>query len=768
MTRDSKVVKLHQNEAGRNLLPLPLVRLRDKAAVRLQALLNDFFDGADDALFAMSDKSHTNAEQAVYFEAMRELRLQRKGISLSFLQWVARAFNDVGRFDPKGQVGGHLEATDRDSLSLVDDGALEEQVAIENMVTKMRSLYNEQILLLHVRIEHLLPAVKLSLDQSPLGPVVLCQGLGEACADLDIDIRAKLVIFKLFDKLLVNRLAPIYQEANAQLAQEGVLPELRRPPVPAPGRRPQAQQTPSSVPAADYGYIDDQDQSETFAELTELLHGSGRMAGFPIAQGDMTAGGNVSTSHLVSLLSGFQGKLRNPEVRMPTGSNLQKLVGKLIVHQQAGKGQVEQVDADVINLVSMLFDFILEDRQLPEPMKALLARLQIPILKVALLDRSFFNRGGHPARKLLNELAMAAVGWTEKKEGQRDPLKEKIESVVERFISDFDSDLGLIQTLLDDFCHFMDLDRRRRELVEQRLRDAEEGRARSECARETVAEVVAKARSGHQLPEAALPLIDEVWVKVLHWFFLREGEKGEGWQQAVATTELLVWTLDPSPINSGTRAAMLKAVPQVVDAVRNGLKTIAWDPFAADKLIRDLEMVHVDVLQNINLLEEKAAEPEAEVAPQAAIAAPPEQPAVESAETLLDSQPPIREAVEPAAVAIQPSRERVEPEAATETIEQAPAIDQRWIERAESLRVGSWVELQEGEDRRLRCKLAAVIKATGKYIFVNRSGTKVAEYPLADVAQAMAEDRLVMLDDGLIFDRALESVIGNLRTNRRD
>ncbi|HAZ89329.1 MAG TPA: DUF1631 domain-containing protein, partial [Marinobacter adhaerens] len=90
---------------------------------------------------------------------------------------------------------------------------------------------------------------------------------------------------------------------------------------------------------------------------------------------------------------------------------------------------VGQVDSDVINLVSMLFDFILEDRQLHPVMKALIGRLQIPVLKVALSDKNFFNRGGHPVRKLLNELALSAIGWTEKKAGQRDPLRDKIESV---------------------------------------------------------------------------------------------------------------------------------------------------------------------------------------------------------------------------------------------------------------------------------------------------------------------------------------------------
>ena len=82
-----------------------------------------------------------------------------------------------------------------------------------------------------------------------------------------------------------------------------------------------------------------------------------------------------------------------------------------LVNQNPQPQGIGRIDDDAINLVSMLFEFILDDRQLPTPMKALLARLQIPMLKVVVLDKSFFSRGGHSARRLLNELATAAIGW---------------------------------------------------------------------------------------------------------------------------------------------------------------------------------------------------------------------------------------------------------------------------------------------------------------------------------------------------------------------
>jgi hypothetical protein len=63
----------------------------------------------------------------------------------------------------------------------------------------------------------------------------------------------------------------------------------------------------------------------------------------------------------------------------------------------------------------------------------------------------------------------------------------------------------------------------------------------------------------------------------------------------------------------------------------------------------------------------------------------------------------------------------------------------------------------------LRYRLAAVIKGIGKYIFVNRSGIKVAEFNHQELAQALSEKLVLLIDDDRMLDRALESVIHNLR-----
>lgn len=761
MTQGNKVVNLQsQRVMGQASLPTVLVRLRDVSGKGLRNVLTQFFDSSDDALFNLAEKAGSNQDQEAFFKAMRELRLRRKHITVSILQWMSRSFNEIGRFDPV--LGGtDLEEYDQDSLSLMDDADLEQKVAIDNLITKLRTRNKEALGLLAERVRHLLPGIRLEDRQVPLSPEVICSGLSEACGDLDIDIRAKLTVLKLFDQLLISTLDKLYNGANQLLAQEGVLPELKRasrgtrasnankdasyrnPPMTArksseTGEAPLDSRTADALAAAR--------GQATFSELSALLH----QDGFGLPEGGEGGSVELETPALMMML----GKLQKPTAERSATSqgSLSDQLGVMLRPLSSKGYSVKQVDHDVINLVSMLFDFILEDRQLAPTMKALISRLQIPVLKVALIDQSFFNRGGHPARKLLNELALAAIGWAEKSEGQRDPLKDKIESVVNNLLDNFTDNVELFSELLTDFSHFMDLDRRRRALVEQRLKDAEEGRALQERARTVVDEALSSVVSDRDLPAPVSSLLNEPWRKYLQWLILRKGDESPEWEAAVELSQRLVWSADPVPYDDNTRTDLLRAIPGIVDGLRKGLQTISWDPFATDNIIRDLELAHVDVFQRL-------VTSKAEASPVAPSPAAPQ--AVVEESPVVDTVAPV----------IEPETAPEVPEVVAEPVTAvAPAQDESfevWLAKADALPVGSWVELSTAGNR-IRCKLAAFIKATGKFIFVNRNGAKVAELQRDELARSLQAGEISMLDDGLIFDRALESIIDNLRHSRRD
>jgi hypothetical protein len=89
--------------------------------------------------------------------------------------------------------------------------------------------------------------------------------------------------------------------------------------------------------------------------------------------------------------------------------------------------------------------------------------------------------------------------------------------------------------------------------------------------------------------------------------------------------------------------------------------------------------------------------------------------------------------------------------------------DNEHLQKVNQLNVGSWVEFIQ-TDRRDRHKLVARIRSVDKLIFANRRGIKVAEMTAMKLAVDMSQGRARIIDEAQVLDRALESVIGNLRT----
>jgi len=812
MSGKSKVVHLtqvrsHENGLKQPRLPLPLIKLRDELAEQIRQLLRPVFENADDALFELAERAESNQGQSRFFDAMRELRLKRQRLELAFMQGYSDAFKNLASASERRPQTAEVSL---ESLSLVQNDELEEQVAVESMVSKAKNRFSMELEHLTLRMESLLGNQRLADDQNPLSPQVLVEAFATACSELEVEIEAKLVVLKLFDKFVMANLQAVYEQANNSLINLGVLPDLKsvrptrkaysNPSSPRPATESVTLDGQTGQPVADAG------SAEMFGLLRELMAGH-RNQGAPLTGGAMEsmtgyAGAGESGAHLpvlsqmdlMSLLSTAQQRFETPGTGLATTAGNGLLdVGALLQTLMQGELQparLNQMDEDVINLVSMLFEFILNDNQLPATMKALIARLQIPMLKVAILDKSFFGKEGHPARRLLNEIATAAIGWNEKSENEPDPLRDKVEAIVHQLLNDFDDNLQVFDELLGDFQGFVQTEQRRRQLVEQRVRDAEEGRARAELARREVRQALDDLIGERRLPEVTVKLL-EAWSNVLVLLHLKHGVESEEWSQSLTLAQDLIWSVQPEE-EPEARRKLLQLIPVLVKGIREGLATTSFNPFEMDKLLKELEACHLVVLRRLTA--RKAPAEPAEQAPQALaqpqpaepaapVVEPPavEDPVVEPAAQTVDVAEPTRgetapqplprqaveapaEVAEPAVVAITPEIKPITPEAEPVALGEN---DQAYLQQVDNLRVGSWVEFHEDVDKKFRAKLAAIIRATGKYIFVNRTGVKVAEKTREGLALELREGQISLLDDGLLFDRALEAVIGNLRNSQR-
>lgn len=744
-------------------LPAPMHALRDKARQQLQLYLRELFDRIDDAMFELADKAVSNQDQNMFFDSMRELRIRRRGIENAFFRKIDISFArllDPGAYKDEKRSADH--APSLEELTVIKNEELEEMVAIESMVNKANEQFAELIQHLTLRIDHLVP-IKVYQKNNPLGVDVICSAFTDATEALSIDLKAKLVMFKIFDNLIMSKLGKLFEVLNQTLVDANILPslksELRTTKRPAGASHASdhfgagltaelnsRQGGDLSGPASGGLQHYDEQTRQVLDQLRALLGGNRATADTAMP------GEEVNTHELIKILSRAQ-QQNTQASKFSTPINLRNTLSDLLRTETQTVAAINQVDDDVINLVSMMFEFILDDRNLAAPMKVLIGRLQIPMVKVAIVDKTFFSKGGHPARRLLNEMAMACLGWQEPTDEhqRKDSLFSKIEEITQTILADFDTDIGIFERVLIDFRAYLDKEKRRSQILEQRTIDAEDGKAKAERARAQVDAELNRITHKRDLPLAVTKLLREAWANVMFITSLRQGLESEEWRNCSHTAQQLIWSV-VVPMDKVNRHKLLKLVPELLQKLRSGLESISFSPVETGKLFKQLEAIHLERLRG---------------------EAKPTVPTVNHlASAVVDSATPqVAAAVLPAQTVVVP----VSPEVATESqtvqeppiqLMQEPVADAQHLSLVNNITQGTWFEMQGEAGEKYRCRLAAIIRSVGKYIFVNRSGMKVAEESRESLAIALQTKRLTILDDGMLFDRALEAVIGSLRDQR--
>jgi len=208
-----------------NTVPVPqLVASAQRTAKHhLNELLPKFFSQIDNSLFDLADKAESNQQQTLYFDAMREIRLQHdlmhkiffsaldSGFKLSLSQAVITPHND-GKLDQAG---------------LVEDEQLEESLAISNMANAADNTFRQSLSDLAARLNFLIEKTEITKDNSPLRPEIFCNAFLVSAGCMNTEIKVRLVVYKLFDKVVIQQLGRMYDAINADLIAAGVLPRIQ-------------------------------------------------------------------------------------------------------------------------------------------------------------------------------------------------------------------------------------------------------------------------------------------------------------------------------------------------------------------------------------------------------------------------------------------------------------------------------------------------------------------------------------------------------------
>jgi hypothetical protein len=429
-------------------------------------------------------------------------------------------------------------------------------------------------------------------------------------------------------------------------------------------------------------------------------------------------------------------------------------------------GGMGQMDAMTLDIVAMVFDFILDDRRIPDAMKALIGRLQIPVLKVAMLDPAFFSQKTHPARRLLDALAEASMGWNED-EGHESELYRKVDELVQRILNQFDEDMDVFAGGLEDFLGFLAEEKQRIDALTSRSAQLLRRREQGELGRIVAHNEVESHLFDQPMPEFIRAFLLGHWEQVLATHCARDGEGGETWNQALRSMDDLIWSVQPKT-RQDDRKRLVALLPDLLKRLDEGFQVLDTPAEIRDQFFTGLVKCHaMAVRAGLRGAGDAPLPPEPAPIPVPAPAA------ALTGDADFAEIPVLTEVVEVDPDLIQEIA--AEPEERT-VVEEIVIGDVGWLARGgdtprqdehdlqvQKIKRGTWIEYTQDDGSTARAKLAWVSPLKGIYLFTNRLGQRAMSIQGSGLAAKFRQGQARIIDDVPLMERAVSNLLEKLQ-----
>jgi hypothetical protein len=775
----------------------------------LSDLIRVLMENVDDALFELSDKVDNDRERNQYFEAMRKVRLKRDAIKREFDQEIQECFGRVSR----GKSATKTSDVDEDDteLTLLEHDDLEDNIAISNMISRARPQFEDELLAVTERLKLVLKRDSLKADENPLDPQAICHCFHIASELLETDIQVKLIFYKLFERYVINNLGPFYREVNQFLIDKGVLPGFKA----DQGHMRQTTHftvnrinnaSPSAtisttidgIPAV--GMADAAD-GDLFTELQQIISGTAVDGTSPLAGNYITgSASHYSSGDFVKALNNLQSvSLANqPPSEAITAidpKNVREATQRqLQAFRQENQHQFNGTDAQTIDVVSMLFDFFFNDEALPAPIKVLIGRLQIPILKVAIIDKDFFNQKKHPARKLLDGISRASLGWSDYP-GEEQALIDKTDEIVNFLVNEFNDDIGVFDEAYINFDNFIQQQQKQSDNALLDLEQQEQEKDRQiEVARAASEQLIAKLTRNRDLSFGVIDFLETTWTSVLFNTYLSLGGSSNHWRNLKRISTTFVWTLVPK-FSEEERLKIIKTIPALLRAMSKGMELVNIKPEMQNRIFKMLAGEHARIVKLtsrniVTRVDDVTIWPEDAGADAFARAqgidadeacdfefTTDQAGEIQILENEIDddsitiiSAAPTNDVIDDLnlfTAGVKQGQIKVAEEIIMESGEgeddELFGQDEKHLQRAQELEIGSWVEFIGTSSNNLVARLSWKSKVTGNLVFVNRQGHKVRNCTVNGFAMELRSGRAKCVEELSAFDRAIYTMMTKMQ-----
>lgn len=419
--------------------------------------------------------------------------------------------------------------------------------------------------------------------------------------------------------------------------------------------------------------------------------------------------------------------------------------------------QVNVLDERSIDFVGMMFNVITEDESISGVISNLIMRLQIPVIKVAMLDQNLFTDEKHPAKNVLNLVSDAGKGVT----SEDDRVYNEIETIVNHVIETFDIDINIFEEAVEELEQLI----ANEDKLIQETERAEQRAIIKAHARDVVVSKLKILSSKKKLPKKIRPLVLKHWASMMLNNYIRHGKDSEQWVQSVLLLKLLLKCMQP--IKGKEQYILLKNNHQVlIDAVNEGLYETKQNKEEIDSQIQSLKHLLAKRIDNysfeqvqkqVNIPDPVAGNKITDNTDTTNIVAFQDIKEKGSIKSVAEET-----AEEKIFIPIDEDNESLDKEA-QEIQRKADLAKEKIARLGSQARPGDWYEVYNGEDKALRrLKLSVILTESAKLIFVDRRGVKVIEKDASEFIDDMENGRSRLIADHSAFDHALGKVINAL------
>ena len=245
------------------------------------------------------------------------------------------------------------------------------------------------------------------------------------------------------------------------------------------------------------------------------------------------------------------------------------------------------VERATIEIVALLFQSLLTEERLPATVRIWFARLQMPVLRVAVGEPDFFATADHPARRLIDRMGACVMGFDTGRQTAGDLLEKEIKRVVQVVEAYPDTGRRVFQTVLTEFEKFLEhYFRNDNEASRKGVSLAQQVEHRETLAIQYTIEL-RKMLSEMPVQEGIREFLFQIWADVLAMTAVKSGLQSAEIKNMKRAAADLIWSAG-AKVSREERAAVIRRLPPLLKTLRDGMSHAGLSPSKQDDHISRL------------------------------------------------------------------------------------------------------------------------------------------------------------------------------------